>query len=276
MGQMDGKVVLMTGAAGAIGKPMCVELARRGATLVMAGRGVKLTQAADDVRAATGSKDVHTLDLDLSSLASVRKGAAEFKTRFTQLHVLINNAAVFSGSRKTTSDGFELIFGTCHLGHFLLTNLLLDTLKASAPSRVVLMTMDSKLPIDFDDLQAEKKYSSFDRLQMSKGAVTCFGVELSKRLEGTGVVVNCVNPELTKSELPKEASLPIRLLFALFGASPEKTKDYGLEVACDDAFKTTSGRYLRKGVEKSIPDVYLDNAVRARLWSESAKLVGLS
>lgn len=276
MGQMSGRVVLMTGAAGAIGKPMCVELAKRGATLVMAGRGAKLTEAANEVKAASGSADVHTLNLDLSSLASVRSAAAEFKARFKQLHVLINNAAVFSGSRKTTSDGFELIFGTCHLGHFLLTNLLLDTLKASAPARVVLMTMDSKLPIDFDDLQAEKKYSSLDRLQMSKGAVTCFGVELARRLEGSGVTVNCVNPELTKSELPKEAALPIRMLFALFGASPEKTKNYGLQVACDDAFKVTSGLYLRKGVEKPIPELYLDPGVRARLWSESAKLVGLS
>lgn len=276
MGQMNGKVVLMTGAAGAIGKPMCIELARRGATLVMAGRGAKLTQAAEEVRAATGSRDVHTLGLDLGSLESVRGAAAEFKSRFKHLHVLINNAAVFSGSRRTTSDGFELVFGTCHLGHFLLTNLLVDTLKASAPSRVVLMTMDSKIPIDFDDLQAERKYSSLDRLQMSKGAVTCFGVELSQRLEGSGVVVNCVNPELTKSDLPKEAALPIRLLFALFGASPEKTKNYGIQVACDDEFKATSGRYLRKGVEKVIPQLYLDPNVRTRLWTESAKLVGLS
>ncbi len=276
MAQMNGRGVLITGAAGAIGKPMCIELARRGATLVMAGRGAKLTQAAEEVRAATGSQDVHTLGLDLSSLESVRTAAEEFKSRFDKLHVLINNAAVFSGSRNTTSDGFELIFGTCHLGHFLLTNLLIDTLKASAPARVVLMTMDSNIPIAFDDLQAEKKYVSLDRLQMSKGAVTCFGVELAKRLEGSGVVVNCVNPELTKSDLPKEASLPIRLLFALFGASPEKTKNYGLEVACDARYQETSGRYVRKGIEKRIPEFYLDAGVRARLWSESARLVGLS
>lgn len=276
MGQMNGRVVLITGAAGAIGKPMCVELARRGASVVMAGRGPRLTQAAEEVRAATGSQDIHTLGLDLGSLDSVRSAAAEFQRRFDRLHVLINNAAVFSGTRKTTSDGFELIFGTCHLGHFLLTNLLTDTLKKSAPARVVLMTMDSKLPIDFDDLQAEKKFSSLDRLQMSKGAVTCFGVELSRRLEGSGVVVHCVNPELTKSTLPKEAPLPLRLVFAVFGASPEKSKDYGISVACDEQFGKTSGRYLRKGVEKAIPPLYLDAGVRARLWSESAKLVGLS
>ena len=275
MGQMNGRVVLMTGAAGAIGKPMCVELARRGATVVMAGRGVKLAQAADEVRATSGSTDIHTLELDLSSLESVRHAAQDFKRRFPRLHVLINNAAIFSGSRKTTSDGFELIFGTCHLGHFLLTNLLVDTLKASAPARVVLMTMDSKVPINFDDLQAEKKFSSLDRLQMSKGAVTCFGVELSQRLEGSGVVVNCVNPEMTKSTLPKEAPLPLRLVFAVFGQSPEKSKDFGIEVACDDKFASTSGRYLRKGVDKEIPGLYLDAAVRTRLWTESAKLVGL-
>ena len=111
---------------------------------------------------------------------------------------------------------------------------------------------------------------------MSKGAVTCFGVELSQRLAGTGVVVNCVNPELTKSGLPKEAALSIRLLFAAFGQSPEKTKNYGIQVACDDEFGATSGRYLRKGIEKVIPQLYLDAGVRARLWTESSRLVGLS
>ncbi|MEW5740099.1 MAG: SDR family NAD(P)-dependent oxidoreductase [Myxococcota bacterium] len=273
---MTGRVVLMTGAAGAIGKPMCVELARRGATVVMAGRGVKLQQAALEVRAETGSREVHTLELDLSSLASVRAAADDFKRRFPKLHVLINNAAAFTRERQTTKDGFELIFGTCHLGHFLLTNLLLDRLKASSPARVVLMTMDSTVPIAFDDLQAEKEYRALERLQMSKGAVTCFGVELSKRLEGSGVVVHCVNPELTKSTLPREAPLPLRLVFALFGANPEKSKDYAVRVACDDEYGKATGRYVRKDKEKPIPDVYLDAATRARLWAESAKLVGLA
>ena len=115
------------------------------------------------------------------------------------------------------------------------------------------MTMDSKVPINFDDLQAEKKFSSLDRLQMSKGAVTCFGVELSQRLEGSGVVVNCVNPEMTKSTLPKEAPLPLRLVFAVFGQSPEKSKDFGIEVACDDKFASHLGPLPAQGRGQGVP-----------------------
>jgi NAD(P)-dependent dehydrogenase (short-subunit alcohol dehydrogenase family) len=275
MGNMDGKIVLVTGAAGAIGKPMCVELARRGATVVMAGRKERMQAAAAEVKAASGSAKVETLELDLASLASVRVAAQEFQQRFSKLHVLINNAAVFSADRHTTADGFEQIFGVNHLGHFLLTNLLLGTLKASAPSRIVLMTMGSNVPIAFDDLMAEKKYNALNALQMSKGAITCFGVELAKRMEGTGVVVNAVNPELTKSTLPREAPLPLRLVFALFGASPERSKDYGVRVACDPEFEKITGRFFRKEVEKPIPPIYTDAGVRQRLWTESAKRVGL-
>jgi NAD(P)-dependent dehydrogenase (short-subunit alcohol dehydrogenase family) len=276
MGSMDGKVALVTGAAGAIGKPMCVELARRGATVVMAGRTSSVRAAAEEVKASSKSNRVEVLELDLASLRSIRAAAADFNRRFSRLHVLINNAAVFSAERKLTTDGFEQIFGVNHLGHFLLTNLLLDTLKASAPSRVVLMTMGTKVPINFDDLMAERKFSSLAALQMSKGAITCFAVELAKRLEGTGVSVNAVNPELTKSSLPREAPLPLRLVFALFGASPEHSKDYGVRVACNPEFETTTGRFFRKDVEKPIPQLYTDPAVRQRLWTESAKRVGLS
>jgi len=273
---MTGKVALITGAAGAIGKPISTELARRGATLVMAGRSPRIEAAAEEVRQATGSKTVETLEVDLGSLKSIRAAAETFKKKHPKLHVLINNAAVFSGTRKTTSDGFELLFGTNHLGHFLLTNLLLEQLKAAAPSRVVLMTMGSKGPIPFDDLDSERKYSSLDALVNSKAAITCFAVELSQRLQGTGVTVNAVNPELTKSTLPREAPLPLRLVFALFGASPEKSKDYAVRIACDPAFEKVSGRFYRKDVEKPIPPVYTDPAVRERLWKESARRVGLA
>ncbi len=276
MADMTGKVVLVTGAAGAIGKPMCIELAKRGATVVMAGRGAKLAEAATEVKTLSGSTTVETLELDLSSLVSVRAAVDDFKKRFPKLHVLLNNAAIFTAERKATKDGFELIFGTCHLGHFLLTNLLVDTLKASAPSRIVNMSMDSKVPIDFDDLQATKKYSSLDRLQMTKGAITCFSVELAKRLEGSGVTVNVVNPELTKSSLPREAPLPLRLVFALFGQSPDKSARFGVDVAADPKFDRVSGKYYRKGIEKPIPELYTDATTRTRLWTESAKLTGLA
>lgn len=276
MGTMDGKTVLVTGAAGAIGKPMCEELARRGATVVMAGRGAKLKEAVAAVKAATGSQTVEALEMDMADLASVRAAAKDFAARFPKLHVLINNAAVFSKERQTTRDGFELVFGTNHLGHFLLTNLLLDVLKASAPARVILMTMGSTTPLDFDDLMLTKKYSGMTSLTMSKGAITCFAVELAARLEGTGVVVNAVNPELTKSTLPKGAPFPLPLVFKLFGADPARSREYALRVACNPEFEKVTGKFFRKEVEKPIPDLYTNAATRTRLWTDSAKLVGLA
>ena len=275
MGDMDGKIALVTGAAGAIGKPMCEELARRGATVVMAGRGEKMANAAAEVKRATGSSRIETLELDLGSLSSIRNAVGELKRRFGKLHVLINNAAVFNKERRTTSDGFEQVFGTNHLGHFLLTNLLVDTLKASAPARVVMMTMGTNVAIKFDDLMSEQKFSALDALQMSKGAITCFAVELADRLRGTGVSVNAVNPELTKSTLPREAPLPLRLVFAVFGASPETSQAYATRVACDAEFADITGRFYRKRVEKPVPAIYTDKVVRERLWNESARRVGL-
>src|SRR5205085_6911016 len=127
--------------------------------------------------AATGSTTVEALQMDMGSLKSIHAAVEEFRRRHNRLHVLFNNAAVFSNICKTTADGFESGMGINLLGHFLLTNLLLDTLKASAPARVIGMTMDSSVPINFDDLMLEKKYSGMASLQGSKGAITCFTVE---------------------------------------------------------------------------------------------------
>jgi NAD(P)-dependent dehydrogenase (short-subunit alcohol dehydrogenase family) len=192
------------------------------------------------------------------------------------LYVLINNAAVFSGSRKSTSDGFEQTFAINHLGHFLLTNLLTDTLKVTPRARVIVMTMPTKVPINFDDLQLKNKYSGMAGLLSSKAANTCFAVELSKRLAGSGVMVNALSPELTKSSLPSEAPAPIRLLFKLFGASPEVSKDYGVSLASDKKFDNVTGKFYKKTKEIPIPAIYTDPKVTERLWSESEKLVGLS
>lgn len=273
---MKEKIVLVTGAAGSIGKPMCIELAKRGATVIMAGRGKKIIESVDEVRKLSGSNKVELLQLDLSSLDSVRKAATEFKQRFQKLDVLMNNAAVFSKNRKTTAEGFEQTFGVNHLGHFLLTNLLTDTLKSTKGSRVVVMTMPTKCPINFDDLQLQKKYSGMIGLQSSKAANTAFAVELSKRLKSSGVMVNALSPELTKSTLPSEAPAPIRLIFKLFGASPEKAKDYGVNLAADKKYENVSGKFFKKTNEMAIPAIYTDTQVTQKLWSVSEKLVGLA
>lgn len=278
MASMNGRICLVTGAAGTIGKPMCIELARQGATVVMAGRGAaKMKAAAEEVKAASGNPNVESLEVDLGSLASVRRAAEEYQRRFPALHLLVNNAAVYSGTRRTTADGFESMIGTSHLGHFLLTNLLVPTLKKSAPSRVVVMTMETKGGIDLDDLQTErKKYDAFGAFNQSKAATTCFALELAKRLAGSGVTVNAIHPGLTQSTLPREAPLPLRLVFAVFGARPEKAKDGPLRLATSPELANVTGRFYVKAKEKAVPRPLADEAMRARLWKESARLVGIA
>ncbi len=276
MNEMQGKTVLVTGAAGSIGKPMCVELAKRGASVIMGGRGQKIKDAAAEVEKLSGSDKVEVLDLDLSSLKSVRQAADNYKQRYKKLDVLMTNAAVFSKNRKTTVDGFEQSFGVNHLGHFLLTNLLTDTLKSTSGSRVIVMTMPTKCPINFEDLQLEKNYSGMQGLQSSKAANTAFAVELSKRLASSGVMVNALSPELTQSSLPSEAPAPIRLIFKFFGASPENAKDYGVSLACDKNLEKTTGKFFKKTKEIDIPAIYTDPKVTQKLWTISEKLVGLT
>lgn len=267
--------MLITGAAGSIGKPMSVELAKRGATVIMAGRGQKIIDAVGEVKKISGSDKVELLEVDLSSLKSVRQAADNFKQRFQKLDVLMNNAAVFSRNRKITQDGFELTFGVNHLGHFLLTNQLTETLKSTPGSRVIVMTMPTKCPINFEDLQMKKKYSAMSALQASKAANTCFAVELSKRLANSGVMVNALSPELTKSTLPAEAPGVVRLLFKYFGASPEKSKDYGVSLACDKKFEGVTGKFFKKTKEIPIPGIY-NPEVTQKFWTVSEKLTGFS
>jgi NAD(P)-dependent dehydrogenase (short-subunit alcohol dehydrogenase family) len=275
MNEMNGKIVLITGAAGSIGKPMCVEFAKLGATVVMAGRGKKIIDAVDEVKKLSGSSNVELLEMDLSSLKSVRSAAENFKQRFQKLDVLMNNAAVFSKNRKTTAEGYEQTFGVNHLGHFLFTNLLTDKLKSTAGSRVIVMTMPTKCPINFEDLQLEKKYSGMLGLQSSKAANTCFAVELSKRLENSGVMVNALSPELTRSTLPSEAPAPIRFLFKTLGASPEKSKNYGVNLACKKEHENITGKFFKKSKIIPIPNQYSNADVTKKLWDLSEKLVGI-
>ena len=267
---------LVTGAMGAIGKPLCTELARRGATVVMMCRDDQRGRAAvDEVRRLSGSHAVELLTCDLGSIDSVRRAATEYKARFQRLDVLINNAAVFTGTRKVTADGFEQMLGINYLSHYLLTNLLLDVLIASAPSRIVCMTMPTKAPIDLDDLMSERSFKPMKAFESSKSACTHLAVELGKRLEGTGVTANAVHPGMVNSSLPREAALPLRLVFKLFGTSPEQGKEAPLYVATSPELEGITSTYFVKNKPASLPAGVDDDALRASLWQRSARLVGL-
>ncbi|MEE8346831.1 MAG: SDR family oxidoreductase, partial [Dehalococcoidia bacterium] len=195
---MQGKTVLITGANSGIGKETAVALARAGATVVFTSRDPKKgEQAAADIRRRSGT-DVTLMPLDLASFTSIRALAETFLQRYEKLHLLINNAGLVLSERTETEQGFETTFGVNHLGHFLLTKLLLDRIKASAPARIVNVASGAHRRVggglDFDDLQSTNGYSAFRVYGRSKLANIYFTRELARRLQGTGVTVNALHP----------------------------------------------------------------------------------
>lgn len=195
--KIDGRIAVITGANSGIGKETAIDLAKRGAKVYIACRDLKRGEdALREIKDASGNEKIFFLQLDLASLESVREFSRKFHELESQLHILINNAGIMACPKALTKDGFELQLGTNHLGHFLLTNLLLDVMKASAPSRVV--TVSSILHrighIKKDDLNSEKSYWKWSVYGQSKLANILFTRELSKRLAGTGVTANCLHP----------------------------------------------------------------------------------
>src|SRR5207244_9432657 len=180
------------------------------------------------VRGQRDNEHGDEMTADLSSQGSVRELAHDFRGRYKKLHVLINNAGIFLPRRVPTVDGLETTFATNHLGHFLLTNLLLDMLNASAPSRVINITSSAHrgTTIDFDDLQAEKKYSGYHAYSQSKLANVLFTYQLGKLLKGTGVTVNCLHPGVVRTGFGKDVTGLMSILVRVgspFMMSPEKS-----------------------------------------------------
>ncbi|HSN75825.1 MAG TPA: SDR family NAD(P)-dependent oxidoreductase, partial [Anaerolineae bacterium] len=191
------QTVLITGATNGIGKAAAQAIAAQGAHVVLVGRNAQKTEAvAAELRQATGNPAVDFLLADLSSMAEVRRLAAEFQARYQRLDVLVNNAGAFFMRRQETVDGLEMTFALNHLSYFLLTTLLLDTLKASAPARVVNVSSgaESGAQVDWDDLQLTSKYRGFEAYALSKRFNLYFTYELARRLAGTGVTVNALHP----------------------------------------------------------------------------------
>ncbi len=274
---MQGKVCIVTGSNTGIGKETARGLAQRGATVIMACRDVaKATAARDDIAATTGRKDVEVEALDLGSVKSIRAFAERFKARHTRLDVLVNNAGVWLTSRATTAEGFESTFGVNHLGTFLLTQELLPLLKASAPSRVVVLS--SKLHYSgkmvWDDLQYERrKFSGPSAYNQSKLANVLFTIALAKRLEGTGVTVNAVHPGVVATELSRNYPKLLVKIFNLFLLTPEKGAACSLHVATAPELSKVSGEYFEKSQIKLAAKGALDEAAQERLWKLSETLL---
>jgi retinol dehydrogenase-12 len=275
MRDMEGKIVAITGANIGIGRAVAESLAARGASLRLLCRN--LDKAAPVVEALRLQTEVVAIECDLGKLASVRQAASELLARDEALHVLVNNAGV-GGQKGVTADGFELHFGVNHLGHFLLTNLLLDRLKASAPARIVHVASGSHYKargIDFEAVQrATSTVSGFPEYTVSKLANVLFNTELARRLEGSGVTSYAVNPGRVATNIWQRVPWPFRQLFKMTMWSSERGA-YSTTRAATDL--DGSGGYFDKYAAQKPPSKPAQNAQLAfELWDRSEKWIGLA
>jgi NAD(P)-dependent dehydrogenase (short-subunit alcohol dehydrogenase family) len=278
---MKGKVCLVTGATSGIGLATAEALAARGGTVVLVGRDPEKTaRTAAAIRESARNPAVEYLLADLSSQAEVRRLARDFQARHDRLHVLVNNAGAAFKTRIESIDGIELTFALNHLAYFLLTNLLLDTIKASAPARIVNVASGAHTAvksIDFDDLQASRrKYGAFRVYGHSKLANLLFTRELARRLEGTGVTANAMHPGLVATNFGAKMPAVVRATFRLFGLPPEKGARTIVYLATSPKVEGISGRYFYKQKEASTSAGAQDAEAARRLWQISETMTGLA
>ncbi|XP_026099499.1 retinol dehydrogenase 11-like [Carassius auratus] len=284
--RLDGKTVLITGANTGIGKETAVDMAKRGARVILACRDMdRANRAADEVRTRSGNGNVIVKMLDLASLQSVRALAKDVEQTEERLDILINNAGIMMCPQWKTEDGFEMQFGVNHLGHFLLTNLLLDLLKKSAPSRVVSVSSlaHDTGKIHFDDINLEENYDPLISYRQSKLANVLFTRELALRLKGTGVTTYTLHPGVINTELGRHffPSLPLwkRLLFMplfFFVKTPWQGAQTTIYCAVNESLQDSSGLYYSDCAVKEAAPQGRDDAAARRLWDLSASMVGLA
>jgi retinol dehydrogenase-14 len=279
---MTGKTVLITGGTGGIGKAAAIALASMGARVGITGRDpVRAQSAAAAIRRESGNPAVDVFVGDLSSQAEVRRLADEVLATYPRLDVLLNNVGGFWAHRHVTADGLEHTFALNHLAPFLLTSLLLERLKASAPARVVTVSSGAQSMgrIDFDDLMGEGRYSGQRAYNQSKLANIIFTYELARRLQGTGVSATVLHPGVTSTGFGAEDAArgwaPLIAVMRLFMRNPEQGAETSVFLASSPEAEGLTGQYFAGRTPKQSHKATYDTAITARLWRISADLVGL-
>jgi NAD(P)-dependent dehydrogenase (short-subunit alcohol dehydrogenase family) len=276
MNEMRGKVVMVTGANAGMGKEISLGLARMGASLVMVCRDRKRGELARaDVQQQGANPDVELIVADLSSQQSIRQMVEEFKAGHEKLNVLVNNAGMSSPTRTETVDGLETVFATNHLGPFLLTNLLLPVLRASAPSRIVVVSsgVQAMGKLDFDDLQSPRSYSEIRAYNASKLANILFTYELARRIKGSGVTANAVDPGFVKTNL--KVPFPFSIFSFMRGKAAGGARPSIFLASSPDVEGVSGAFFSNKGIPIKSSKVTYDEAVAQRLWNVSAELTNL-
>ena len=279
---MTGKVVLVTGGTGGIGKATATGLAALGARVGITGRDLaRAERVAAEIRTVSGNPAVDAFGADMSSQAEVRRLAVAVLAAYPRLDVLVNNVGGFWAHRHPTVDGLEHTFAVNHLASFLLTNLLLDRLKATAPSRVVTVSshVQAEGRIDFDNLQSARDYSGQTAYSQSKLANVMFTNELARRLKGSGVTATCLHPGFVRTDFGAEDQAwlfsVISNVVRPFLKTPAQGARSSIYLASSPDMDSVTGQYFVDGKPKAANKVAYDLITLARLWQTSAGLVGL-
>ncbi len=288
---MQDKTILITGATAGIGEVAALELARMGATIVGVGRNpAKCAAVTERIRRETGNSKVDFLVADLAVQAQVRQVAAEFRQRYDRLDVLINNAGAFYMQREVSADGHEMTWALNHLAYFLLTNLLLDMLKASAPARIINVASDAHQggAINLADPEGKEKYNGWRAYAQSKLANILFTYELARRLAAdptaSGVTANTLHPGFIASNFARNNTTGWRRPFGLLltalqriaARSPQEGAETIIYLASDPNVAGISGQYfVKRQIAKSNAASH-DATVAGRLWTMSEQMVGIA
>ncbi len=279
MGELDDTSFLITGANTGIGRATATDLASRGGRVIVACRSeAKATPVIEEIRSQTGNEGVEFIALDLADLSSVKTCAAELVKRGDPIDVLINNAGL-AGAKGLTADGFEIAFGTNHLGHFALTTGVLELLKAGDPARVVTVASEAHYRsegIDYDTVRTPaKSMAAFGEYARSKFANVLFSQELARRTEGIGITTYALHPGVIASEIWRKVPWPLRKLMMLRMKSPEEGARTSLWCATAPELASESGRYYDSCEElaasaKATPERGAELWERSEAWVAEA------
>ncbi|XP_019647921.1 PREDICTED: retinol dehydrogenase 13-like [Branchiostoma belcheri] len=280
---MEGKTVIITGANSGIGKETAKELSKRGGRVIMACRNMdKCKEALDELVQETGNKNVHCQHVDLASFESVRKFANRINKSESKVDVLINNAGVMRCPHWKTADGNEWQFQVNYLSHFLLTNLILDKLKAAEQGRIINTSSiaHGHGKIKFDDINSKDKYDDVEAYSQSKLALVLFSLELSNRLEGTGVTANTVYPGVTKTnigqhKLSKVDSVVTKPFMWFTLREPARAAQTGIYLSVAPEVADKTGKYWKDTVAIRPAPQGNNEEVAKKLWDLSLKMTGL-
>jgi NAD(P)-dependent dehydrogenase (short-subunit alcohol dehydrogenase family) len=283
---MNGRICMITGATNGIGKSTAMGLAQKGATVVIVGRNAEKTKLLiDEIQRVTGNENIDGFVADLSSQQEVRRLAQQFKEKYQQLHVLVNNAGAVFMKRELSVDGIEMTFALNHLAYFLLTHLLLDMIIASSPARIINVSSDAHLTnrIEFDNLQGERNYTGFGAYSTSKLANVLFTNELAQRLKmnsaSANVTANALHPGFINSGFGKNNSGFTAKLMAgfitMFGGSVDEGAKTPIFLASDPSVVHISGQYFSNCKPSRVAPIAKDPEIAKRLWDLSLNFVNM-